>query len=54
MLLVAACARWRGGEAMGGDEGAAIIEQASAALHEAGVVQPARFVEVYAPGGSLG
>jgi len=51
MRIVAACARWRAGEVTGGDKGAALLRQAEAQLTDAGVRQPARFVEVCAPGG---
>jgi tetratricopeptide (TPR) repeat protein len=48
-MLLAAPARWRLGELLGGDEGRALVEQATAALSAEGVVRPERVVAMFAP-----
>ncbi len=50
MELCAAVARWRLGHLVGGDEGAAILAAARAFLDAENVKDPARLVEVIAPG----
>jgi hypothetical protein len=42
--------RWRLGELLGGDEGAALLAAANAWFAREGVVDPARYLDVYAPG----
>ncbi len=51
MAMHAAAARWRLGEALGGDEGAAERAAAEAWLGGEGVVKPERIVAMLAPGG---
>ena len=48
-MPVAHAARWRLGEAIGGDEGAALIEEARAGLVAQRVARPERLVDVLAP-----
>jgi eukaryotic-like serine/threonine-protein kinase len=54
MKLLAAVARRRLGELLGGDEGAATVAAADAWMKEQGVVSPARVARMYAPGFALG
>jgi hypothetical protein len=49
MHLYAASARLRLGEALGGREGRAVVEQAEAWMRGQGVKQPARMAEVFVP-----
>ncbi|MBE7454022.1 MAG: hypothetical protein HS111_35795, partial [Kofleriaceae bacterium] len=49
MALVELAARWRLGELLGGDEGAALRAAAAAALAAEGVRDPARVVTMLAP-----
>jgi hypothetical protein len=49
MMTIAASARWRLGELLGGDEGHALVGQARAALLAEGVVRPDRVVAMMAP-----
>lgn len=49
MMMNASAARWRLGELLGGDEGRALIGQASAALSAEGIVRPDRVVAMFAP-----
>jgi hypothetical protein len=46
---VAAAARWRLGELLGGDAGRALVDQARAALVAEGIVRPDRVVAMFAP-----
>ena len=50
MTLHAAVARYRRAQLMGGDEGRALLEAATADVRAAGFVVPARGVALYAPG----
>lgn len=50
MQLHAACARRCKGELVGGEVGRAMVEQADGLMHARGVVEPARWVAVLAPG----
>lgn len=49
MQLVAHACRFRRGEILGGDEGAARCTEAVAAVRELGVVAPRRMIDLYAP-----
>jgi len=49
MMLPASAARWRLGELRGGDEGRALVGQASAALSAEAIVRPDRVVAMFAP-----
>jgi serine/threonine protein kinase len=50
MRLLAAVARRRYGEALGGDQGAGIVAEATAWMRAQGVVAPEKVVRMYAPG----
>ena len=50
MELCATAARWRLGHLVGGDEGAALVADARSFLDAENVRDPARLVEVIAPG----
>jgi serine/threonine protein kinase len=49
MRLLAACARRRQGELLGGDEGAALVAEAESWMHEQRIVQPARICALHVP-----
>jgi len=49
MVMNAAAARWRLGELLGGDDGRALVGQASSALAAEGIVRPDRVVAMLAP-----
>ena len=50
MALLAAVARRRRGELLGGDEGRALVDDATQWMKHQGVVKPARITAMYAPG----
>jgi eukaryotic-like serine/threonine-protein kinase len=50
MAMHAAAARYRLGEALGGDEGQEIVQTALLAMTTQGIQQPARWVGIYLPG----
>ncbi len=54
MAMHAAAARWRLGEAIGGDEGAELVAAARAWFEGEGVVRPERLVAMLTPGGPAG
>ncbi len=51
MSLFAAAARWRHGELVGGDEGAARVAEATEWMANQGIARPAAFAAVFAPVG---
>ncbi|WP_156338539.1 serine/threonine-protein kinase PknK [Chondromyces crocatus] len=50
LSLHAACARRRKGTLLGSDAGRALIDDAEAQLHDAGIADPAAWCRLYAPG----
>jgi len=50
LALHTAAASYRRGQLLGGDAGAALVAEADGEFRKRGVRNPARFVEVYAPG----
>ena len=50
MLLFGAASRYRLGRLRGGDAGREDVRRAVAVMTQQGVVEPERFVRVYAPG----
>ena len=50
MMLHVAAVAYRRGQLLGGDAGAALVARAEGEFRERAVRNPARFVEVYAPG----
>ncbi len=48
--LFARCARWRRGQLMGGETGAALVDSARTAFVQEGVRVPERIIDMFAPG----